>query len=59
MSTQQTFTWPGPYHKGAMKIHREMKREEAVDRNSRTPPERRSTKRKPARREGRDAPQPR
>ena len=37
--------WDGRHGPGAMRSHREDKREAAVWRNSRTPPERRSRKR--------------
>lgn len=35
----------GPYHKGAMRDHRQQKRNDAVKRNAETLPERRSKKR--------------
>jgi len=37
--------WDGRHGPGAMRSHREDKREAAIWRNSRTPPERRSRKR--------------
>ena len=37
--------WDGRHGEGAMRSHREDKREAAIWRNSRTPPERRSRKR--------------
>lgn len=44
--------WCGPAGKGAMRQLRQFKREEAEERDSRTPPERRSRKREAARRGG-------
>lgn len=40
--------WNGPAGKGAMRNLRGLKREEAEERNARTPPERRSRKRQKA-----------
>ena len=46
MSAASQRGWHGPSYRGAMRDHKESRREQAVERNARTKPERRSTKRR-------------